>query len=153
MVRAMRRIPVLFVPCTLACADGGKEEQDQQSVEQYACLHIAEGELRDVSLYPEQAGSIEVGRTPYRVNVYPQQAGYLAFDEAARDLVLLLDFAGAVPAVWTGEERTELTPGEPNPHCDEDLVEVLYFSVPEGPHLLEVGPIFEANVWMMLAEG
>lgn len=134
-----------------ACSDGGGDAEET-SIEAYACLHIAEGDILDVSLERSEAEEIEVGRNPYRVNLYPGSAGYISFDSAARDLALMLDFAGAIPAVWTGEQRTEIPPGQPNPNCDVDLVEVLYFSVPEGEHALEVGPAFQGAIWLMLGE-
>lgn len=144
------RYTLLCLPA-FAC-NSSSEEEAAPPIEEYACLHIAEGDIIDVSLDRTSAKTIEVGREPYRVNLYPNEAGFVAFDRAARDLVLLLDFAGAVPAVWTGEERQEIPPGSPNPSCDADLVEVLYFSVPEGDHALEVGPAFQGAVWMMLGE-
>jgi hypothetical protein len=148
MVRAMRKI--LILGGLSGCAGGEKDGDEGVPIEEYACLHIAEGEIVDVALAREEARTIEVGREPYRVNLYPEEAGYVAFESPAQELVLLLDFAGAVPAVWTGEERTELEPGAPNPNCEVDLLEVIYLSVPEGQHWLELGPTYQANIWVML---
>ncbi|MEQ1564002.1 MAG: hypothetical protein ABMA64_00065 [Myxococcota bacterium] len=134
----------------VAC--GRSEGDDAPPVEAYACLHIAEGTILDVADSREEADTIAVGRDPYRVNVMPGVAGYVRFEtDAPSDLVLLLDFAGAVPAVWSGEDRVEITPGEPNPNCDVDLLEVDYLSVPAGEHWLEIGPVYQGNVWLMLA--
>jgi hypothetical protein len=148
MLPAMRKI--LMVCGLSGCAGGDKDEGEEVPIEEYACLHIAEGEIVDMALSKEEARTLEVGRTPYRVNMYSEEVGYVAFDSPAQQLVLLMDFAGAVPAVWTGEERTELEPGSPNPNCEVDLLEVLYFDVPGGQHLLELGPVYVGSVWMML---
>ena len=138
----------------VGCGGGGsKDEAEVEPVESYACVHIAEGGLVDFSPVREEAESITVGRDPWRVNVIQDEVGYVAFETSGpADLVLQLDFARAVPAVWSGEDRTALDPGDPNPNCDTDLPEVLYFSVPAGAHQLEIGPIFQGNVWLMLSE-
>ncbi|MEZ4237621.1 MAG: hypothetical protein R3F59_16035 [Myxococcota bacterium] len=152
---AARRAPFLLaISALLTACDGGKgDETAEPSLEEYACLHIAEGSVVDVALDRADAHTIDVGRAPYRVNLYPGEAGYLQFETAgAADLTLLLDFAGAVPAVWTGEDRTELTPDGADDVCPDDIAEVLPVSVGGGTHWLEVGPAFQGNVWMMLAE-
>jgi hypothetical protein len=147
----MRKIlQILLLGVLPGCEGGGKEDGGEVPIEEYACLHIAEGEILDVALTRDEARSIEVGRTPYRVNLYPEEAGYVAFESEGEDLVLLMDFAGAAPAVWTGEERDALEPGSPNPDCEADLLEVIYLSVPGGQHWLELGPTYQASIWLML---
>lgn len=155
MVRAMYRNTWIVAVVAAGCNGGGDDDgAGAEPVETYACLHIAEGSLLDFSQDRAAAESITVGREPWRVNVIQNEVGYVAFETSgAADLVLLLDFVRAVPAVWNDDERIELDPGEPNPNCDEDLPEVLYFSVPGGSHWLEIGPIYQGNVWMMLEEG
>lgn len=144
-----------FGAAVLVGCSGGDDDDgaEAEPVESYACVHIAEGGLVDFAPVREDAESITVGRDPWRVNVIQDQVGYVAFETSApSELVLQLDFARAVPAVWTGEDRTALDPGDPNPNCDTDLPEVLYFSVPAGEHWIEIGPIFQGNVWLMLSE-
>lgn len=138
---------------TAGCAGGDDDEQLEEPIESYACVHIAEGDLVDVGLTREEAEPITVGRLPWRVILVPGETGYVSFSTAGpTDLVLLLDYAGPVHAVWNGEERVDIDPGGPNTNCDEDIVEVDYFSVPAGDHWLEVGPAYQATVWMMLGE-
>lgn len=138
----------------LAGGCGGGAGAAGEPVEHYACVHIAEGEILDVATTREDADTIELGRAPYRVNLYPGVAGYLRFQTSGpTDLVLLLDYPGAAPAVWNGDEREPIEPGDPNPNCDTDIVEVDYLSVPGGEHWLELGPVFQGNVWLMLADG
>jgi hypothetical protein len=147
---------VLTLPVLAAggCSGEGDAEAEQEPpVEEYACLHIAEGQIVDVSLERADARTITVGREPYRVNLYPGEAGFLRFEAgAAAELVLVLDHPGSVPAVWTDDDRIELDPGAPNDSCEEDLPEVIAFQVGAGEHWLEVGPAFQGNIWMMLAE-
>lgn len=148
MITRLSWIAALLVGC-----DGKAEEEVLEPVEPYACVHIADGELVDFAEVREEANTITVGREPWRVIIVQATVGYVAFETSGdTDLVLLLDYPGAVPAVWNGEERIALESGSPNPSCDEDLPEVLYFSVPGGSHALEIGPIYQAAVWLMLAE-
>jgi hypothetical protein len=136
----------------VACS-GDEETPGQDPVEVYACVHIAEGEITDVAPTREEARTIAVGRDPYRVNLYPGEAGYLGFETAGpAELVLQLDFAGAAAAVWSGEDRQPIEPGDPNPNCDGDIPEVDYLSVPAGQHWLELGPAYQGNVWLLLSE-
>lgn len=114
-------------------ACGGAEEPTEEPVESYACVHVNEGDVLDVALDRAEAREITVGRDPYRINLFPGEAGYVAFSTPGpASLVALVDFVGAVPAVWNGDDRVPLDPGAPNPNCDEDLPEVLYFDVPSG---------------------
>lgn len=146
-------VRALLAATIAGCSGGEGDAPVEEPIESYACVHVAEGDLVDVALVREEAESITVGREPYRVILVPGETGYVAFDTAAAaDLVLLLDYAGPVHAVWNGEDRVELTPGDPNPNCDADLVEVDYLSVPAGAHWLEIGPAYQATVWMMLGE-
>src|SRR5688572_24003924 len=115
MVRAMRRM--LAVAVLVGCKGGDDGEEAVEPVEEYACVHIAEGQLTDFAEVREEARTITVGREPWRINILQDTVGYVAFDSPAADLVLQLDYAGAVPAVWNGEERVALEPGEPNPNC------------------------------------
>lgn len=140
-----------------AVACNGDGDTDPTGTEEpfaeWACTQIATGEIVDVAASREEARTIEVGRQPYRVNLLPGTAGYLAFSTAsAADLTLVLDFAGAVPAWWDGDERVPLDAGEPNPGCDTDLPEVLTIPAPGGPAWLEVGPVYQGAVWLALGE-
>lgn len=132
------------------CSDGGGDGGDAPPIEEYACVHVVEGDLVDVAATREEASEITPGREPYRVNLLPGVAGFLRFQANGEGLVLLTDFAGAASAVWTGEERTPLEPGAPDPHCDEDIPSVQDVPVGAGEHFLELGPIYQANVWLML---
>ncbi|MEQ1507939.1 MAG: hypothetical protein ABMB14_37270 [Myxococcota bacterium] len=152
MVRAIGVVWFAAGAGGVGCA-GDAEEAEPEPVETYACVHVADGDLVDVSHDRAASESIAVGREPYRMILVPDEAGYVAFSTAGpADLVLQLDFAAAVKAVWNGDERVALEPGEPNPNCDSDIVEVDYLSVPAGDHALEVGPAFQATVWAMLSE-
>ena len=53
-----------------------------------------------------------------------------------------------MPAWWDGETRSELSCG-PNPTCPDDLPYVATFTA-NGSGWLEIGPIFQGNVWLML---
>lgn len=143
----MRVLPPVFL--LFSACDGGGDDEATVPIEEYACLHVAEGDVVDVAASRADANEITPGRDPYRVNLLPGAAGYLKF-EADGPLVLLVDFAGAVPAVWTGEDRVPLDPGDADPYCDADIPEVQTIDVGAGEHVLEVGPIYQANVWMML---
>lgn len=136
----------------VACGKDGGTTGDETPIEEFACTQIASGEIVDVAATREEAREIEVGRTPWRVNLLPGQAGYVSFAAPGGELTLVLDFAGAVPAWWDGEERMALDPGEPNPSCDTDLPEVLHFTASGGPAWLEVGPANQGAVWMMLGQ-
>lgn len=152
MSRTQFRAFLLF-PLVACSGDDNSDDTAAEPVESYACVHIAEGGLVDFAPDRAEAGSITVGREPWRVNVIRDTVGFVAFGtDAPVDLVLQLDFARAVTAVWSDDARTALDPGDPNPNCDTDIPEVLYLSVPAGEHQLEVGPIFQGNVWLMLSE-
>lgn len=139
--------------CAAGCAgDGGGESEAEDSLETYACLHVAEGSILDVGQTREDAPTITIGRDPYRVNLYSGEAGYLRFEtQGPEELVLQTDFAGTGSAVWNGEERVEIAAWGPNPTCEEDLPETFSLSVPGGEHWLEIGPVFQGNVWLMLS--
>ena len=138
-----------FLPL-VACS--GPEEEPTEPTAEYACLHVAEGTIVDVAPDRASASTIDVGREPYRVNLVSGVAGYLAFDlTASTDLVLLADWPDAVAAVWTGEDRQAIEGAQPNPFCDEDLPMHYEISLAAGTHHLEIGPIYQGNVWMMVA--
>ena len=152
-MRTFRPTIPLITACAVACAGGGDGSEETDPLETYACLNVADGDLIDVALTREEAPTITIGRDPYIVNLYPEQAGFLKFDvAAATTLVLQTDFVGAVPGLWVGDERQEVVPFGPNPTCEEDLPEATSLDVGPGPHWLEVGPVFQASVWLMLAE-
>ena len=145
----MKTIPWFLV--LVACGANGKDDEEVEPIEVYGCVHIAEGDILDVAATREDARAITVGRSPYRVNLLPSVAGYVSFEpDGADDLTLLVDFAGAAMAVWQGEDRIELTNGAANPNCDEDIPETHTVPVGSGTHWLELGPAFQANVWLML---
>ena len=142
-------IPLMLLLC--AC-DGGEEPAPEQPTAEYGCLHVAEGTIVDVSADRQAARTITAGRDPYRVNLLPNEPGFLKLELGSpTDLVVLLDQQGALPAVWRGDEREELGAGEPDPFCDEDIPEMHEISLPGGPSWLELGPVFQANVWMLVA--
>ena len=141
---------LLPLPLALLAACAGDDQGDlPPPIEEYACVHIVEGDILDVSASREDAPEIAVGREPYRVNLLQDVPGYVRFTSDGSPLVLLTDFVGATPAVWTGETREELAVGVANPSCDEDLPSVQDVDVAAGEHLLELGPVFQANVWLM----
>jgi hypothetical protein len=146
-----------FTAAALAVACSGDDGTDPTGTDEpfadWACTQIATGEIVDVAASREEAGTIEVGRHAYRVNLLPGTAGFVGFSTAgAADLTLALDFAGAVPAWWNGDERVPLEPGEPNPGCDTDLPEVLTIPATGGAAWLEVGPVYQGAVWLALGE-
>jgi hypothetical protein len=143
----MRPLPLLLLAA--ACA-GDEATGDPTPIEEHACVHIVEGDILDVSPTRDDAPEITVGREPYRVNLLQGAPGFLRFTSDGAPLVLITDFAGAAPAVWTGETREELPAGSPDPFCDEDLPSVQDVDLPAGDHVLELGPVFQANVWLML---
>jgi len=142
-----RRIALLAF---LAGCSGGDDDGDTTPIEEYACVHIVEGDIVDAAASREAAPEITPGRSPYRVNLAQDTIGFLKFRSDGGPLVLLTDFAGATPAVWTGETREELPAGAPDSYCDEDLPSVQDVDVGSGEHFLELGPIFQGNVWLML---
>ena len=134
---------------TIGC--GGAEPLEEVPLSEWACSHIATGALVDVSAVRADAPAIEVGRVPYRVNVRPQEAGYLAFTHAEdADLVLLTDDASAVAAFWTDDGRTEVETLELDPSCTETPLFTAELTVAAGDGSLEVGPTRQASVWLAL---
>jgi hypothetical protein len=144
--------PILFLLLG-ACAGGGEEPPPLDPIESWACLHVAEGELVDVIPDREAAETVAVGQFSYRAILVPEEIGFIRFDTTGpAELALLLDFPGAVHAIWNGDESVDVEPGGPNPSCDEDIVEVNYLSVPGGAHWLELGDVNNATVWFVLGE-
>ena len=140
---------ILLLAFAVGCS-GDEEDGDTTPIEEYACVHIVEGDIVDVAASRDLASEITPGRAPYRVNLLQDQVGFLRFQADGGPLVLLTDFAGATPAVWTGETREELPAGNANPNCDEDIPSVQDLDLAAGEHFLELGPVFQANVWLML---
>jgi hypothetical protein len=147
----MTRTNLIAFLLVSACGTG-QDGEAVEPIEDYACVHIVQGDIVDAATDRADATTIEVGRDPYRVNLPPGEAGFVRFESGATDLVLLLDFAGAAKAVWSGEDRQEITPGGPDDTCPTDIVEADYLSVPDGEHWLELGPAYQANVWLVLGE-
>jgi len=134
----------------LACIGcGGPEALEEVPIAEWACMHATEGELIDVSTARLEATEIEIGRVSHRVNVHPQQPGFLGFTlEEDVELVLLTDDPSAVTAIWTVVGRTEIEVIELEPSCaDIDLFEV-DLALEAGEYTLEVGPTRQANVWI-----
>lgn len=147
----MKPSPAALLLPLVACA-GDEETEAIEPIAEWACVHVAEGTILDAGASREEAPEIAIARAPYRVNLRPGAAGFLGFEvDAAADVALLVDFAGAVPALWRGETREALAPGAADPSCPDDLPESWVLSVDAGPHWLEVGPAFQGNVWLLLA--
>ena len=149
-------IPILcaIALVTSACSAGGGDdgEGSEQQTAEYACLHVAEGTIVDVSGERESARTITLGREPYRVNLLPDVPGFLRIDAGtATDVVVLVDQVGMFAALWRGDDREALEPGEPNPFCEQDITEMHEVSLASGTNWLELGPVYQANVWMMIA--
>ncbi len=136
---------------TASCS-GAEEGEPEVSTAEYGCLHVAEGTILDVSPERTTARTIELGREPYRINLLPDEPGFVRVDtQRATDVVVLLDHVGAMPALWRGDDREELTGGDPNPFCDEDVPELHEVQLGSGANWLELGPTFQANVWVLIA--
>lgn len=136
--------------CVLAC--GPEPEIEQQPSAEYGCLHIAEGTLVDVSAERSTASVIVVGREPYRINMLPDVPGFVAVESpAGGDVVVLADFPDTLTALWRGDDREEVAAGEPNPYCEEDIPALYEISLAAGTNHLELGPVFQGNVWLMIA--
>jgi hypothetical protein len=145
----------VWVAALAAGCDGGDGDGTgtDEPLELYACTQIATGEVVDVAATREEARSIEVGRTPWRVNLLPGVAGFVGFEtEGAAELTLVLNYPGVAAAWWDGDTREAFAPGEPNPNCDEDLPELQTFTTSGGPAWLELGPANQGSVWLMLGE-
>jgi hypothetical protein len=129
--------------------DGG----DDQPLEEYACTQLATGELIDAVPDRAEARTLTIGRGAYRVNLIRDTVGYVAFEtEGPADLTLVVDHPGAVPAWWEGDTRNELDAASPNPACETDLPQLSTLSTGGGVGALEVGPIAEGAIWLMLGE-
>lgn len=135
-----------------ACGKDGDGTGDETPIEEYACTQIAVGDIVDVAATREEAREIDVGRSPWRVNLLPGQAGYVRFSPPGGELTLIADFAGGIPAWWDGEERVAFDPGEPDASCDTDLPEVQRFTPSGGSAWLEVGPAYQGAIWLMLGQ-
>jgi hypothetical protein len=139
----------------LAACNGGDDDTQgtDEPIESYACTQIAVGDILDVSAVREEARSLTVGRTPYRVNLLTGVPGFVAFEtDGATDLTLLLSDADVAAAWWDGGDRVAFEPGEPNPGCDADIAEVQQITTSGGPAWLELGPALQGSVWLMLGE-
>lgn len=142
---------VLLAAAAAACGGDGPTTPTLEPLEAWACTHVAEGDVVDASLDRGAAPSVPTGRSPLRVNIVSGETNFLAFDvDTAQAWVLLADQAGALPAVWEGDARVELDPAVTDPSCDEDLPEMRRVELGAGPHHVEVGPVFQGNVWMVL---
>ncbi len=133
----------------------GKDDPtvDEEPLTTWACVHIAEGTVIDGGATREEAPTLALGRSPWRVNLLTGVPNYVRFQvETPGDYTLLTDEADAVPAVWAGEARLELPGGEPNPECPADLPEVQTLSLEAGEHWLEIGPLFQGNLWLVLGQ-
>ena len=143
----------LSPPLILAAACSGEPEVAEISTAEYGCLHIAEGQLADVSTERSAAVTLSLGRDPYRINMLPDVPGFVALELGAETpVVVLTDFAGTLSAVWRGDEREELPEGAPDPYCDEDIPEHHELTLAAGTNHLELGPVYQGNVWLMIAE-
>lgn len=128
---------------------GGEDEP----LEQYACTQLAVGDILDVSASREDARELKVGRTPYRINLLPGVAGFVAFTgPAGADLTLVANYPEVVVAWWDGDERFEFGAATPDPNCDTDLPVMEQFTTSGGPAWLELGPANQGSVWVMLGE-
>lgn len=137
----------------LGCAgEGGGDGTDAEDpLTTWACVHVAEGTLLDGGATREEAPTMTPGRTPYRVNLLPAVPNFVRFEvDEGGEWTLLADEAGAVPAVWAGEARAELPAGQPDPECDEDIPSVQTLALEAGEHWLEIGPLYQGNVWLVL---
>ncbi|MCA9492500.1 MAG: hypothetical protein KC621_21350 [Myxococcales bacterium] len=142
---------VLLVGCGGDGGDGGTTPLEP--IEDWACLHVAEGTIADASTDRADAGSIAPGRAPYRVNIVQAEPNYVAFDvSSAGTWTLLAEATGALPAVWEGDDRIELDAAVPDPSCEGDIPEMRTVELAPGPHHLEIGPIFQGNVWIVLGQ-
>jgi hypothetical protein len=151
----VRRFSTFVLLAACAGDDGTTDADAPQDPAEYGCFHIAEGEILDASLArDETAREVIVGLDPYRVNLQPDpDAGYLRLELAQpTDLLLLMSKADTVHAVWSGETRTEVGPGEPDPFCEQDIEEMLEVSLDAGTHHIELGPSLWASVWLLVAE-
>lgn len=136
---------------TAACTE--EPEPEAPSTAEYGCLHIAEGALADVSPERQAATTLTLGREPYRINMLPDVPGFVGLELAQETpVVVLVDFAGTLSAVWRGDDREEVSGGEPNPYCEDDIPEHHELTLAAGTNHLELGPVFQGNVWLMIAE-
>ncbi|MCB9685610.1 MAG: hypothetical protein H6738_10650 [Alphaproteobacteria bacterium] len=139
----------------VACGGGGDDGGTTalEPIETWACVHVAEGAIVDASTTRADAGSISPGRSPYRVNIVQAETNYVAFDVTSGGTwTLLADAADALPAVWEGDDRIELDASVPDPECDEDIPEMRTVQLQPGPHHLEIGPVFQGNVWIVVGQ-
>ncbi|MBX2800325.1 MAG: hypothetical protein KTR31_21780 [Myxococcales bacterium] len=139
-------------PLLVACA--GESETDlQQELDVYACGVTTQGTLLDGSATRAAAREAPVGRDPVRVNLLQDQANFVTINaDDDVTVTLFLDHPGALTAVWSGETRTEVTNSVTNEFCPGSIPERLVTPLGKGLHHLELGPVEQAAVWLLVGD-
>ncbi len=134
----------------IACTGSEEIDLDQEACE---VRGTEAWDLVDAGATADEATPVALNQA-YQVNVRQEQPGYLQLDLAAEaTIAMYADQEGTLTAVFEGDRALALTDPAANPQCPTGLPEVRATTAGPGDLTLEIGPVFQASVWLWITDG